>query len=167
MVLSNFFKWMYSAVLYPRYGGWSEDNTGIKNINGESITIGRAGYVNEATRTQSLNDMSIYIGSGNTPPTTTDYKLEAAITSIAGGEISQARTCDNGNAKAIFIYTGTYTGEQEVTITEIGICKNMYYSTGINTTPVLFTRSLLDSPLTLNNGDRFSVQTELVIGAES
>lgn len=165
MVLRNFYGWLYSAVMAQRTGYWQEGNATVINTSGSGITVGYSSSDSKyPTRTQSFADMGVYIGSGSTAPTYEDYCLEAQITTVSNTQTAYARVFGNAQAKGVLTYTGTYSGAETVTIREIAIYKNIYNASTAQT-PVLFTRSLLENPITLEPGDGFNVQAELVLGA--
>lgn len=173
MVLRNFYGWLYSAVVAQRTGGWSEANASILNTEGATVSFASAsGNATTAqahiAKNQSFANIAVQIGSGSVEPAYEDYCLSERITAISNATTSYARVLGNGHAKGVLTYSGTYSGEETVTIREIGIEKQIIVNSSTSaTTSVLFTRSLLESPITLKNGDSFVVQTELVLGAAS
>lgn len=101
------------------------------------------------TTASGSNPMSYYmVGSGTTPATFDDYKLENTITS---GLTCTTAVIMDANNDAIHKFTFTNISNNDITIGEIGIIGSAYYS-GSNHTSVLVERTVLDSPLTIPAG---------------
>lgn len=105
----------------------------------------------------------VFFGSGATPATQYDYKLETPITSgLSIVNPSQYSFNDNGNGQWTFSasYVVTNTTTAEITIREIGIV------TAVNTDsstyyPVLMERTVLDEPITIPAGDAKLITVKL------
>ena len=102
----------------------------------------------------------VYFGSGTTPPTKADYKLESVITSglkITSTPLSLGGSNGEYSAKATFILENT--SSNDISVSEIGIItpfcaegKNSYIvaTTYYNT---LMERSVLDTPVVIAPGE--------------
>lgn len=154
MVLRNW----YNAFKSFRKKGIIKD--GLTALNG---TKSHAGYYNNGgtdnqswlalystSMSYSTYTYGIMIGSGGTPATLDDYKLEALITS--GLSVSVSVTSDDDN-DGVYKLTITNTSGVDVTIKEIGMALKLY--TGSNSTVsanFLVERTVLDNPITIPAG---------------
>ena len=126
---------------------------GLKDTYG---SVSDAGYFDNYVPSPFLTYVTfnpyggILIGSGETPPTLDDYRLEAQITS--GMTASNSRGFDeNGNPYTII--TLTNSSDKAITVREIGVVGYGYYNAGSSgSRNVLFDRTVLDSPLTIEPG---------------
>lgn len=92
----------------------------------------------------------IVVGSGTTPATVDDYKLESQITSGLTG--TSAITVDEDN-DATYTLTLTNTSDADITIGEIGIFASCFVNnTSSGTDCVLMERTVLDAPITIPAG---------------
>ena len=89
----------------------------------------------------------IYLGTGNTTPTTDDYKLSGDLIT---GLTSQAQDGTATNNSITYSAIATNNTESPVTIKEIGLGG---YAIGSYACAVLLTRDVLATPVTLNVGD--------------
>ena len=104
-----------------------------------------------ATTSVVNSTTGVIIGSGNTPPTINDYKLENRITTPATASAEVSKTRDENGYTITSLLTITNTHSEDITIAEIGL-----YSTGSNSSAemnmVLFERTVLDTPVTIPAG---------------
>lgn len=91
----------------------------------------------------------ICVGSGVTPPTADDYKLESMITSDFSSVI--ATTLDANN-DTVWTITITNTSSEDMTIGEVGYANFGYYGAGTSSDYFLFDRTVLDEPLIIPAG---------------
>ena len=100
----------------------------------------------------------IHLGTGNTPATESDYKLESPITSgliITNGSVVKT---DVGNGKYTITVSGIIqngTGA-DINIYEIGLfgCVGYYRSSTQYYMPTLCERTVLSEPITIPAGER-------------
>lgn len=125
------------------YAGWY--NTSSSSF-ANTITF-RDAAVRFATGT---GNEGIVLGSGRTPATIDDYKLESMITS--GLSASATRSYDEDN-DTIYVLTITNTSNEDITIGEIG-CVGIVHigENNSGTKYVLTERTVLDSPVTIPAG---------------
>lgn len=117
-----------------------------------AITVG---YTTSSTGT------GIMFGTGTTPATLTDYKLESQITSgISAAYSGNASVDSDGNLHKSAFYTITNTSSDDITISEIGYAERLSGSStigdsGISSTSIscLFDRTLLTNPITIPAGE--------------
>lgn len=97
--------------------------------------------------------LGFHVGTGTTPVTATDYKLEAEITSGVNRTISTTNDVAAGVMRRHMTITNSST--DFITITEIGITVmcNSGYST---TARVLVYREVLEEPIVLAAGESFT-----------
>ena len=140
----------------------------FKDINNEDWVAGsNFGSVFSnifALSNKKISDTSDYystfsIGSGETAVTANDYKLDMPIDETDFTITSNNRSYSGSSV--ILTQVWTYSGNSEVTIKEIGLFTKTMNSQGTKK-PCLFAREVLDSPITVNNGDTFTVS--MVIG---
>ena len=92
----------------------------------------------------------IVLGSGTTPATVDDYKLENQITSGLTG--TTAITVDEDN-DAIYVLTLTNTSSEDITIGEVGIFASCFTKNSSSSTALfLLERTVLDAPITIPAG---------------
>ncbi len=138
----------------------------LTNIYGvPGCTIGTfASGVFPATKSNSMaqnaTSAGIVIGTGSTPASEDDYKLEAPITSGVTASVAAATPGvePTGIPYLEYTITVTNTGSSELTIREIGYQQtvNTQKPTGTSTAPSsihLLDRTVLSAPLTIQAGD--------------
>lgn len=117
---------------------------------------------NNNLRTQNVSFM---FGSGNTTPTYTDYTLDTDITSsISKISYTTNFASSSEGAKTTYVISGTNNTNSSITISEIGLCKNFYQNTSLQTYAVMLVREVLDTPITVAAGDSFVLTFEWVEG---
>lgn len=105
--------------------------------------------LNWNTGNSDTGSTGIGFGSGTTPPTIDDYKLESAISK----GLSFSFTQSHGNP-CTWIITITNTSDKEITIAELGMFTSIYssyYNSGSDIT-ALVDRTVLDTPVTIPAG---------------
>lgn len=131
---------------------------GIIDIHGVTQDAGyRTGTGQDYLLLKTLNiafdanyGQGICLGSGTTPPTLDDYKLEAFITSGLSVSLSKAFDANNNVTWTI---TASNTSDQPITIGEVGVQGVVYMgNNGGNAAYVIFDRTVLESPITIEPG---------------
>ncbi len=135
---------------------------------GHSMKYGRckslaATYSASTTVISSIGYPGVYFGTGSTPATKSDYRLESPITSgLTITNPSDLVVDSDGNGKYTFIadFIVRNTTESEINIYEIGvfcpICTDMGYynaSSNVKWAMVLMERTVLDEPITIPAGE--------------
>lgn len=120
-------------------------------------------YRGYANTTATYNQRTIHFGSGTTPVTANDYKMESEITTgLTYIGVSHNYLIDDGQV----IYNLTYknSGSSEITISELGISCYVIYGQSSQSTSssryagrVLIYHEILDNPLTVLAGETFTV----------
>ena len=147
--------------------GYTAKSIGMVNFNNAAISGSYASaanqsllsknnycpYIGRLTTNASLGYevTGVIIGSGTTPPTIDDYKLENRITLsgiTSSGSVST--TSDDGGITLISVLTIANNSGQEITIGECGIFTNNG-STG-DAYCALIERTVLESPITIPAG---------------
>ena len=126
---------------------------GMTDING---SVCNAGYNDIYVPSPFLTYVTfnayggILIGTGTTPPTLDDYKMESQIQS--GMNASNSRGFDeNGNPYTII--TLTNATDKAITVGEVGVVTSGYYNAGSSGSKhILVDRTVLDTPLTIEPG---------------
>ena len=101
------------------------------------------------TLTDAFAWCGVFFGSGSTPATKNDYKLESPITSgltIANPSIPSISYSENGKYEVMGVYSVTNTTDAEINIWEIGIV------TQLCDWNVLMERTVLTEPVTIAPG---------------
>lgn len=114
----------------------------------------------------SLNlNLSSHIGNGTTEPTDTDYVLSSDKTTQFSNISRSFNAMADGNSfKLVHTITGTNASNNTITISEIGITKNIYVTGYPSNVFVefLFVRSLLNEPIDVQPGRGVSITVEWV-----
>lgn len=104
----------------------------------------------------SLNTASpgVCFGDGTTPVTKNDYKLSGNIITTISTSVNKTFTSDddNGGGTLSAVYTITNTGNNAITISEIGLFNYWYHTNYSNYSTFLLERTLLDRPITIEAG---------------
>lgn len=108
------------------------------------------------SETTKFNYCTLF-GSGTTPPTMDDYKLEGTVaTNCTCSHTIESTISEDGSEGTMTVtYTITNNNDAEITIGEIGIFLEMYWLTGYSTCtnyPYLVERTVLESPITIPAG---------------
>lgn len=113
-------------------------------------------YMNRAwcrdfpTLTAANTYCGVFFGSGSTPATKNDYKLESPITSgltIANPSVPSISYSENGKYEVMGVYSVTNTTDAEINIWEIGIV------TQLGDWNVLMERTVFTEPITIAPGE--------------
>lgn len=152
------------ALGYGRYYDSSNNTSYMIPPQGEIITTGY-GITTQTT---------LVVGSGTTPVTDDDYKLDVPITTLTA--VSATTSCKTNNTGSIlspttFVVSTTYRNDTEapVTVNEIGIMIPVgYLGSSISSNPnglssCLIYREVLETPVTIepNQLRTFTVTTDV------
>ena len=96
----------------------------------------------------------IALGTGSTAPSRDDINLVAPVTDSDFTVSASSKTL-SADQKTILNQTYQYNGVNEVVIAELGLIASVNYL-GVGQ-PILMARVVLDSPVSVNNGDIFTV----------
>ena len=94
----------------------------------------------------STSGSAVVVGSGTTPPSVTDYKLESQITTVSGNASYQRVTVGATDTFTV-VATITNTGTESITISEVGL-----QIKATNNKNYMIERTLLESPITIAPG---------------
>ena len=123
-----------------------------------NTSLSRVGYAdnyNDDATSTGYNDPLIFavaIGSGDTPPTVDDYKLQNAITAnLNAGQTSiSAGTSYSGASSMVLTQPIINNNSEAITVREVGIFTYGYNFGGIR---ALLTRDVIN-PVTIQPGER-------------
>ena len=109
------------------------------------------------TLTTSATDVGIVLGSGTTPATENDYRIETPVTGVSAS-ISGSNSLISGNPARTYTIEVTNNNASSVTISEVAYiqkvsCANTLESSTTYTKNVCFDRTLLSSPVTIGAGE--------------
>ena len=102
-----------------------------------------------AVATNPSYPQGICVGSGTTPPTYEDYKLESMITSGISGTV---KTTLDDNNDTVWTLTITNSSSADITIGEVGYFNVGFYGAGNSTDYFMYERTVLDTPITIAAG---------------
>lgn len=152
-------------MLTKNFYNWVIVNTTRKNITGGMVTY--SGSVNNSAYYQGTSsaylldkigtfsvfdgNSGVVFGTGTTPATIDDYKLESPIyngfTRTGGG--NGAMSVDDKGISFFAVYGITNTGTDNLVISEIGLFGNLYYTSNTATECCLLDRTVLETPITI------------------
>lgn len=104
---------------------------------------------------------NLVVGSGTTPVTMEDYRIESEITTLSCLSVSVSYDPENGTVTYDKTIKNTSSGT--ITVSEIGIVGLMKYYSSVHTSnsgttfPVLCYREVLDTPIVVAPGESFTV----------
>lgn len=181
MITNNFRLWLNMAMVNPNvhnlntgaleiqfreYIGGAPTPINLGDSNGDLALYHMqffAPYSSEsATNITSIssNDheygLFIALGSGDTAPSESDYKLDSAITNLTtiGGSVSY-----KNNANTYIICTQTFSNEttEPITVKELGLYAHLGKSYAVTYwSRYLFVREVLPTPVTINPGEIYT-----------
>lgn len=108
-------------------------------------------------------NLTIILGNSSTPTVSvTDTTMANRIdNSLSTYNVTYNTAAENGKEKTIFTITGTNTTSSAITITQIGICKQLYdYSPDNLNYYFLLAKENLETPLTIPVGQGFTLVYE-------
>ncbi len=166
-VLRNYMAWGAAAWAYPSIssptplGLYKTDGTACPSLYSNYYS----GYEDTGYNNHIHTDIGMIIGTGTKAVDVTDYSLEEQVTDLIGGRTNVISVLDENNDIHITVTsTCMYTGEEDITITEVGITKSLWQARG-NSSSYLMSRSLLSAPISVKTGDAITVQKEIVFRA--
>ena len=176
MILNNYWNlasYMHSHNITFDNNVWQ--NLGVKNLSGSEITqiwancsysSSFAQFSVACAKNHSLRlELDALLGTGTTTPEASDYCLDNDITNnIANLSVTSNTGADEDGLKTIVTISGTNLTGNEITISEIGITKTIYYFdqqwTNVSSSKSLMARELLNNPITVPNGQGFTLTFE-------
>lgn len=150
----QFFYTGYSSSTYEYF----TDSTGKSAPGYNSILAGCdiGGWTSNVIRTATPNVCGTSFGTGTTPPTLNDYKMESAITSgftVMSSAFIQSQ--EDGKYIHERVYSIRNDTENDMTISEIGLFSRVANGSSPNSAGfnyVLMYRTVLDNPVTIPPG---------------
>lgn len=179
MWLDNYYKLQY---VYTAYSSRIDDqrcvdmsSNPIKATSGTNMLYVTSGYPyiytaaskpRNSVRSQTdhsgytLDTPDLIIGSGTTPATGSDYRLESQITALTSSVVTSEYNARNGTLT--HRKTMVNTSGSQITVSEIGILSggNSHSSLTSNSTThlaVLVYREVLENPIVVGAGETFTV----------
>ena len=166
MVLNNY--WLIKT--------YTEVNTMVSNTY--NVTLGtidmggtnRSIYINVGTGSASATfmnhavparcikaDLRAVLGTGTTAPQSNNYALETDVSSSFSDLSTSCSTSSDGSSEVTTItITGTNNTANDITISEIGLYKNLVYNSTGDTGAFLLVREVLAEPFTVLAGSTFT-----------
>ena len=147
---------------YSNYGAYPLKTTS----NQTKYTVGSAPTPATLQVATTISNPGIFIGSGSTPPTENDYKLENMITSGFTGAVTYSHHMNEGVHSLVYDITITNTSDSPITISEVGYavtvaCASSIGSTSTSNATILYDRTVLPTPVTIAAGDFESIRYTL------
>lgn len=157
MILANYWTWLNSIA----------NNITTSSVNACTNTSGstaswymsiNSGFPEGAYNRQLIRYLSLTIGTGTTAVTASDYALDAdALASFSNVTQSLQKTFSNTGFEIALTISGANNSGADIAINEIGVLKG-YSSSGSGTAGnILLVREVLDSPITVADGETFSI----------
>ena len=179
MVLSNYYAslaWFSNNTSNYTSGGTWYYPSGVYSIQDTKTALWCCLYDYDAILSgYNLNYLALWIGSGNTEVSPSDWKLASDETSNFNNiQRTQSRSVIDVDGVPKIQITCTFSGvnntENSITIKEIGMTKS--YTRASSTAPnysnkenmALFIRELLNTPVTVAPGQTFTCSLTWVIG---
>lgn len=172
MITSNFKKMLALSLLSP---GNASTKAYIEAINVSGVTRfigGRSffpGTVIQTVNTTSLySNAGIYLGSGTSPASESDYTLQTPIQSgLTGSTPTITQNIDSEDNQYLeYLFTVTNQTNTDITINEIGYGQKWYYATtrGViasQSDTFLLDRTVLSTPIVVPANDSAVVRYQL------
>ena len=165
MFTKNYISWQKAAFI--------NKNTSVTDISGASknVYISHMGAVSgtaigyHMSRPTLSRSNGLIFGTGSTPATENNYSLENQITTgltFTSGSVNFFQVSD-GKYLAKVSHILTNTSGSEINIYEIGVVGQCYLGTGSgsSTIDVLFERTVLTEPITIQPGESKLVTYEI------
>lgn len=106
---------------------------------------------------------ALLIGKNDAEETEDDYTLDFVPSAdLIHLEVTTVTSVSNNKATNTIIRTFIYTGSETITIREVGLFQSINIATGTST-PLLIMRKVLENPITVSNGETFTVTLEIDI----
>jgi len=175
MILSNYWRFIkelntHDAYDESKYGSETVTSSMI-NMNGESgVLIYVTASRNQTTMVPPMNNnrnifnngISILFGSGTGEIQPTDYDMDNDVTSsLSNINVSISETVDDSGIHRIITATGLNQTSSPITITQVGITKDIFsgYQTSVK---CLLAKTALNKPIEVKQNQEFSVTLEWV-----
>lgn len=176
MILTNY--WNFAAYMGTHnmtFDSNTSVDVGVKDLTGTAIAAVwvdvnfSAQYKQFAVATAKnyslRSELSALVGSGTTAAQIDDYALADDITeSISNLAVSSNTGADEEGLKTTITVTGTNLTGADITISEIGIAKPIYYFdqqwSEVKSKLSLFAREVLKNPVSVPDGQGFSITFE-------
>ena len=116
-------------------------------------------WIDTVLVTSTAKTIGIYFGDGTTPPSISDYNCSGEeITGLSIVSTDSTVTYANNKYRCRIAFILKNTSDKEVTISEV--CRKGLIPTGngSNTQPVMFERSVLDTPVVIPAGQNGTVE---------
>ena len=164
MILNNYWKWLDATLkTYFHSESYYDPTTdiGMKNLSGEDAPISLASNSDEtAWESRNFENGEMRFGSGTGSTTAEDYSVATDITdSLSNLSLSISSAGTNGLDRT-FTATGANNSGSAITITQVGSAKTVKWydnDTGYHTEKVLFCKTTLTTPITVEDGDSFLI----------
>jgi hypothetical protein len=168
MILNNYWNWKSYIEKNPMgNSGNTSTNIGLINTSGTSAQFGNGSANNGYMSTHIgllynwaiKRALSAVVGSSDTAVQATDYNLGNDITSsFSNVSVTTSTTADGNSEKTIVTVSGANSTGSAIIIKEMGITAFAYSTQGTGSgNTVLLIRHVLDTPLTVANGQTFTL----------
>lgn len=138
-----------------------------------SNNVGSGIYPEQVTTTfvKNIAQAGVIVGTGNTPPTDSDYTLANLITEGLTGTVTKVQTFDEtaNQFKLTLTLSLTSSAASNITISEIGLTGFINASStkddetaGVSGQLFLIDRTVLDAPVTIEPSDTATIKYELI-----
>ena len=148
-------------------------SSSLVNVSGDGITF-MSGDWNEGSHVEGVaknwdltSNTSFKVGSSDAEGGASDYTLTSEISSgVAISDISWNISTSGGEIRKVISFNVACSANDGFTIKEVGICKEICtrLSGSLQYATVMLVRTILDSPVTLANGESATITIEWVEG---
>lgn len=148
-------------------------NSSMKDTSGDGITFyiydfNDAGNVQNVSKNWDLtSNTSFKVGSSDSEGSASDYALTSEISSgVTISNIAWNISTSGGEIRKVISFNVTCSANDGFTIKEVGICKDICTRLhgSLQYATVMLVRTILDSPVTLANGESATITIEWVEG---
>lgn len=152
---------------FTDYNGIVRSSNGKNSANDDDVTyhiLFPNLYKDGFTPNLSMNDVTLCIGTGDTPASEDDINLDSIVSTGFNCE-SFAKFVHFVNGKSIntLSRTLTYTGTEDVVIKEVGAFRGFTSSPSGPIFACLMARDVLESPITFHPGDTKTISMQIII----
>ena len=164
MILSNYWKYLYdyTANNFQWINSANDPNpTTYKNLSGNPITgvsvkgSNNAGTVNVTENYNPRANLFGLVGTGTQEVDVDDYDLTSRLAIATSTNIALSYNSDGYTT--LVTVSGLNSSGDDITITEVGIAKALLDKDGNIVDRTLIAKKLLDTPITVADGDVFTV----------
>lgn len=174
MILNNYWELRrLQQTNYLHHGSIDRLSTSMKDTGGNAATFYICDF-NDASNVQGVaknwdltSNTSFKVGSSDAEGSASDYTLTSEISSgVTISDVAWNISTSGGEIRKVISFNVACSANDGFTIKEVGICKEICTSLygSLQYATVMLVRTILDSPVTLANGESATITIEWVEG---